>query len=326
MLPKSSGKGLLGGKSASGNVTVVDARFYRSSARNAKVAFYLTAIIVGLLAAVIAADWMHPILALFYGALIGIGLGAIVWAVVRIWPVLRLIWWWLTEIVTAFGLIYGWTVLAGATSTLVMAVVVAILVGVPAAYGPVRRRIVALAWCVIVRHRLRTCFAQFITANRSGSLPLIGIAYPTPVGERVSITLRPGLSLSDLQTRLDKLAVGCRAAAVTVEQASSTNAARIRIDIKRRDVLTATVDSPLVDHVDDQGDELDPSTVVGAPTLALVPTALDLPDVTKPATPPASKPSPASRDTGNGRKPASRPTNNGASSGATDGDDLADWI
>jgi hypothetical protein len=326
MLSKSSGNGLLGGKSSSGNVTVVDARFYRSSARNAKVAFYLTAIIVGLLAAVIAADRMHPILALFYGALIGIGLGGIVWAVVRIWPVLRLIWWWLTEILTATGLIYGWTVLAGATSTLVMAAVVAAVVGVPTAVGPVRRRIVAIAWCVIVRHRLRTCFAQFITANKSGSLPLIGIARPTPVGERVSIYLRPGLAMSDLQTRLDKLAVGCHAAAVTVERASSTNAARIRIDIKRRDVLTAKVNSPLVDHVDgDRDDELDPASVTRAPTLALVPTALDLPDVTTPVIPPASKPSPHPR-TGNGHKasPAPHPSGNGTA--AADADDVTQWI
>jgi hypothetical protein len=132
--------------------------------------------------------------------------------------------------------------------------------------------------------------------------------------------------MSDLQTRPDKLAVGCRAAAVTVEQASSTNAARVRIDIKRRDVLTAIVDSPLVEHLEDQADELDPTTVVGAPTLALVPTALDLPDVTKPPTPPAGKPSPHPRDTGNGRKATSapHPSNNGTAT--ADADDVSQWI
>ena len=64
----------------------------------------------------------------------------------------------------------------------------------------VRRPIVALGWCFVVRHRLRTCFAQFIVANQSGSLPLILAARPTPVGERVWIYLRPGLSVNELQS------------------------------------------------------------------------------------------------------------------------------
>src|SRR3954452_20538314 len=112
-MSKSSPTGLFGGR-AGGQITVVDARFYRSSARNAKVAFYLTTIIVWLLAAVIASDRMHPILGLFYGALIAIPTGVVVWTVVRVWPVLRLIWWWLPELVLSTGGIYAWTVLADA--------------------------------------------------------------------------------------------------------------------------------------------------------------------------------------------------------------------
>ena len=56
------------------------------------------------------------------------------------------------------------------------------------------RHIIAVAWCLIVRHRIRTCFAQFIISNQSGSLPLILWARPTPVGERVWVWLRTGLS------------------------------------------------------------------------------------------------------------------------------------
>jgi hypothetical protein len=320
MLSKSSPNRVFGGKSAAGTVTVLETKVHRSSARKAKMAFYLTAIIVGLLAATVASDRMHPILALFVGAAIGTPVGAIAWVLVRVWPVIRLIWWWLPEIGLAVTAVYGWTALARHTPAVGRLVVLVLVLGVPAIVGPARRRIVALAWCLIVRHRLRTCFAQFITANQAGTLPLIGIARPTPVGERVHIYLRPGLSLADLESRLDKLAVGCHAATVTVERASAANAARVRIDVKRREVLDATVASPLVDLVD----ELDPATAVTAPTLSLVPTALDLPDITTPA----GKPAPTQRDNGNGRKPAPATTanGNGGGSGATDADDINQWI
>lgn len=326
MSSKSSGNRLFGGKT--GQVTVIDGRFHRSSARHAKVAFYLAAIIVGLLVAAIATDRMHPIAALFYGALVGVPVGAFVWTIVRIWPILRLIWWWFPEILLSTGTIYGWTVLATATSPVVMVAVIAVVVGVPAAVRPIRNRIIAVAWCVIVRHRLRTCFAQFITANKSGSLPLIGIAYPTPIGERVTIWLRPGLSIKDLESRLDKLAVGCSAATVTVEKASETNAARVRLDIKRRQVLTDDVASPLVDLVPDpNGDDTDSvKTDVDdsfVPTLMAVPTALDLPDVIKLA--------PADNGKANGHKPNGRraPSVNGADTitgPVSTADDVSDWI
>src|SRR3712207_186907 len=126
-------------------------------------------------------------------------------------------------------------------------VVVGLFVGLPALSPPIRRRVIALGWCVIVRHRLRVCFAQFIIGNQSGSLPFILWARPTPVGERVWVYLRPGLSLADLQGRLEKIAVACHAKTCVVEHASDGNAAYLRFDIKRREVLHAAVDSPLVD-------------------------------------------------------------------------------
>ena len=63
-MSKSSPLRLFGGKSSHA-VTVIDARVHRSTARNARMAFILTALIVGLLAATVAADRMHPILAAF---------------------------------------------------------------------------------------------------------------------------------------------------------------------------------------------------------------------------------------------------------------------
>ncbi|MDI6098187.1 hypothetical protein QLQ12_06165 [Actinoplanes sp. NEAU-A12] len=279
----------------SGTVTVIEQKVSRSSARNARIAFIITAIIVGLLAMSVASDQMHPILAGLLAAPIAFVAGALLWMLFRIWPVLRILWWWTPEIGAGLALVYGWITLANTTPAPVTFAIMAILAGVPAAVPAIRRRITALAWCFIVRHRLRVCFSQFIIANKSGSLPLILWARPTPVGERVWVYLRPGLSLSRLQKRLDEIAVTCHASSVLVELASdSKKAAYLRFDIKRREVLTAKVNSPLLSVID----TTNIPTASTAPTD--VPTALDLPDV------PAESPlvtATKSATNGNGKKP-----------------------
>lgn len=307
------------GRGSVGTVTVLEARVLRSSARYARLGFVVTAFVVGLLTMSIAADRLHPIVALLLGLVTGIVCGACVWLLIRIWPVVRLLWWWATEIIIAVDLVSGWTMLARHTSLVVRLLIVAIVVGVPASIPPVRRLVVSMAWCLIVRHRLRTCFAQFIISNQSGSLPLILVAWPTPVGERVWIYLRPGLSMADLESRLDKIAVACHATSVIVERAGSS-AAFLRLDVKRREVLTTTVDSPLVDLVD-------PDTPATVRIPGDVPTALDLPDVhrhpDKPVT--SSRVEPA--------KPRPVPVTTPAASSSLvpvvtgpDGEDVSDYI
>jgi hypothetical protein len=280
----------------SGTVTVIEQKVLRSSARNARMAFIITALLVGILAMSVASDHMHPILAGLLATLIAFVVGALVWLLVRVWPVLRLLWWWTPEISAGMALTYGWITLANATPALLTLAVMAPLVGIPTAVPAIRRRVTALGWCFIVRHRLRVCFSQFIIANKSGSLPLILWARPTPVGERVWVYLRPGLSLSRLQSRLDEIAVTCHASSVLVELASqSKKAAYLRFDIKRREVLTAKVSSPLTGVIDTE----DMPSAYTAPTD--VPTALDLPDV--PAETPMA--TAAKTVTGpNGKKPA----------------------
>jgi hypothetical protein len=323
-MPKSSRSslgGLLGGRRG-GTVTVIEDRVHRSTARNAKLAFWVTTITVALVVATVLADRIHPILALLCGVFAGPIIGAIVWMLVRIWPVLRLLWWWLPEILLAPSIAYGFTALAYHTNDILRLVVLAIVVGVPAAVPAVRRRLVAVAWCLIVRHRLRVCFSQFIIANRSGSLPLILLARPTPVGERVWIYLRTGLSLKEIQARADKIAVTCHARQITAEPASDRNAALIRVDIKRREVFTTTVVNPLAGLVD-------PDTPQRVRDLGLVPTALDLPDVADPATTNgagASNGKPAvTEKPGSSRKPS--PTVVPAPVAVSaDGEDISDYI
>jgi hypothetical protein len=297
---------------------VIEAKVHRSSQRHARFAFIITAILVGLVTMIVASATMHPILAAFFGAAVGAPSGALVWVLFRIWPVIRLVWWWFLEIAFVTAVMYGWVQLAQHTPMWVRFVVVGLVVGVPALIPAVRRRLIAVGWCVIVRHRLRVCFTQFIVSNQSGSLPLILWARPTPVGERVWVYLRPGLSVADLQGRLDKIAVACHASTVLVERASEGNSAYLRFDIKRREVLTANVGSPLVDAVD-------PTAPKVPRQPATVPTALDLPDVTDVVIPLTPKPAArtaataASAAPANGKKPAA------PAEGAA-GDDITDWI
>jgi len=296
-----------------GTVTVIEEPVMRSYRRKAKIVFYLTAVITGALGATVAASKWHPVIALGVGLVLALVMGTIVGAVVAAWPILRALWWWTPETVICGSVIYGWIELAEHTTLLYRLAVMAVICGVPAALKPVRARINQVTWCLVTRHRIRTCFSEFIIANRTGSLPLILWARPTPVGERVWIWLRPGLSLDDLLDRLDKIAVACWATAALAEVASRSNAAFIRVDIKRRDVLGGTVTSPLLDMIKS-------GTPATQRDTAQVPAALDLPQVTASEVTPV-KPTPLRRP--DPRMPAA------AASPAPDKDipaDIADWV
>jgi hypothetical protein len=298
-----------------GTITVIEEPVLRSYRRKAKIVFYVTWVIVGVLAATVAASKWHPILALLAGLAAGLIVGAIAGAIVTAWPIIRAIWWWTPETVIIGGLVVGWIELADHTTLLYRLAAVVVIVGVPAAIRPVRTRINALTWCLVTRHRVRTCFSEFIITNRTASLPLILWARPTPVGERVWIWLRPGLDLDDLLDRLDKIAVACWATAAVAEAASRPNAALVRLDIKRREALTRTITSPLLDMIKS-----------GAPATqrdqADIPAALDLPQV------PASdvipiKPTPLRRPDTTAKAPSAASLSSPVSGAQSD---IEDWI
>ncbi len=256
----------------SGTITVIEEPVMRSYRRKAKIVFYVTWVIIAALTATVAASKWHPILALAAGIAAGLITATITAAIVAAWPVIRAIWWWIPETLIAASLIFGWIELADHTTLLYRLVSVVLILGVPAAIRPVRDRLHQVLWCLVTRHRIRTCFSEFIITNRTGSLPLILWAVPTPVGERVWIWLRPGLAIDDLQDRLDKIAVACWATAAVAEAASRSNAAFIRVDIKRRDALTTTITSPLLELIKT-------STTPDPRDDVPVPDALDLPEV-----------------------------------------------
>ena len=308
----SSNRGMFG--RGNGTITVIEEPVMRSYRRKGKIVFYVTLVIVAALTATVAASKWPPLLALFAGLVLGTVIASIAAGIVIAWPVIRAIWWWAPETGIAGSLIFGWVELAEHTNLYWRLAVVFVITGIPAAIRPVRAGINQVLWCLVTRHRIRTCFSEFIITNRTGSLPLILWAIPTPVGERVWIWLRPGLSLDDLTNRLDKIAVACWASTALVDTASRSNAAFIRLDIKRREVLTGTITSPLLGIIKS-----------GAPASerddAEIPTALDLPEV------PASevvttRPVPLKRP--DGPRWPDRPSS--APPAASDGSDVSDWI
>jgi hypothetical protein len=275
-MPKSNRRTPFGRRA--GTVTVIDEPVMRSYIQKAKIVFYTTWAAVGLLAATVLVSKWEPklgatgaaIVSLLAGGLIGL-LPALVLAVlVAAWPVLRAIWWWLPELAVTGGLFAGWAEVAGHTTLLLRLIVTAAMIAVPAGIGPLRRGLYRIAWCLVSRHRIRTCFSEFILANRTGSLPLILAARPTPAGERMWVWLRPGLCLSDVQEQAEEIAAACWASAVVADQASASNSALVRIDIKRRDPLTGTVGSPLTQLL---------GSITPRRGNAPAPVALDLPDI-----------------------------------------------
>jgi hypothetical protein len=250
-VPKSSRPNMFGTNNRGQAVTVIEARTRYSQRRKATVAFWVTLFTIGLLTGTVASHYWHPIVCGLFGAVVGAVLGAVLFALIIAWPVLRIVWWWLPEIGLGVGVVYGWTWLMMATPLWLALTIVSVGVGLPAAFRRSRQLVWAPVWCLTVRHRLRTCFAAFIATNRSGTLPLILWARPTPAGERVWIWLRPGLSIKDLEQdgQVQKLAVACWANEARVTRASRRYAAFIRVDITRRDPLADTIVSNLPDRV-----------------------------------------------------------------------------
>jgi hypothetical protein len=250
-VPKSTRRNLFGTNNKGQTVTVIEAPMRYSQRRKAIIAFWVTWFVVGLLTGTVLSHYLHPILGGLIGLVAGAILGAVLFALIVAWPVLRIIWHWLPEIGLGLGAVYGWTWLMTATPLWLALVLVFAGVGGPAAFRRSRYWVMAPLWCLIVRHRLRMCFAAFIATNREGTLPLVLLARPTPAGERVWLWLRPGLSIRDLEQdgQVQKLAVACWANEARVTRASRKYAAFIRVDITRREPLANTVLSNLPDHV-----------------------------------------------------------------------------
>ncbi len=276
-----SDRKLLGG-SPVGAVSIVERPVSQWYAQRARVTFAVVALVSAVVTAAVVSVFAPLLLAIPAGVLAGLVVGFVAAVLVRVWPVLRVLWWWLFELSAAAVLLVGWSVLARqvspwfATSVLLVAVLLVVVV------APVRRFVAAWLGCVVVRHRLRSCFAGIVRGSggvRPGSLPLVLWARPTPAGQRVWLWLRPGLELADLDNKCGRIAVACIAKQVRVVAASERYAALIRVDVARRDPLAVRIDSPLA--------LLIPSLRTGSaevPVLPAVPlVGLELADIEEPA-------------------------------------------
>jgi MFS family permease len=225
--------------------------------------------------AAIGATLSNLVMGLAIGLFAGAVLGVAVCAVMVIWPVVRMVWHWLAEILAAATLTAAVSSVVGVMGSWWWAAVFAVPVGLGATLRPVRRRVLAVVWCAVVRHRLRVCFASFIRARNRlhpALAPLVLLARPTPAGERVWVWLRAGLDVAELETHTGKMAVACWASEVQVS-VSRRYAALVRIDVTRRDPLRLLVASPLAARVPGQRASVEPD----AAALAIL--ALDLDDV-----------------------------------------------
>lgn len=254
----------------SADVNVIDPSVQRSSKRRAKIAFMVSGLLAWALAAEILSSFIHPVLAILAGILPAFLVAVLVGLAVLVWPVARILVHWWVEIALVAVLLLGVSELYHVAAGPVVIGVLLSLAGGLMLPAPLRRRTISWAWCVISRHRLRVSFAAYIRGNREGTLPFILHAKPTPVGERVVVWLRPGLSLDELKNRQEQLAVSCWAKNVTVESASSKYAALLVFNIKRHNTLDGAVDSPLADT---------PAAPAREKTATADVTALDLTDV-----------------------------------------------
>jgi len=112
-----------------------------------------------------------------------------------------------------------------------------------------RRWLLAGLGCVVTRYRLRTALIELRLTTRAGRLPLVLWLAPTPVGERVWLWCRAGISAEDIADEIDGIRAACCARDIRVIR-DRRWAALVTVDVIRRDPLAAAtpVTSPLAAH------------------------------------------------------------------------------
>ncbi|GAB1693434.1 hypothetical protein [Krasilnikovia sp. M28-CT-15] len=232
-----------------GAITIVETPVSQWYARKARVTVAVVGVAVDAVVTAVLSVFCPLLLAVALGALAGLACGVLAGVLVRVWPVLRVLWWWSFEIASAALVVGGPVTVAHLAGRWVALAVVVLVPALAVVVGPVRRLLAMWSWVPVVRHRLRLCFAGIVRGAggvRPGSLPLVLWSRPTPAGERVWLWLRPGLELADLDGKAGRIAVACWAKQVRILPASDRYAALLRVDVARRDPLAGRVESPLV--------------------------------------------------------------------------------
>lgn len=133
------------------------------------------------------------------------------------------------------GSVWTWVCVAGVT-------------GLVAVWPGLRRFTVHRVWCVLDRHRIRTCLrnAKVRTMNLDGALPFLVWARPTKTGERVWMWIRAGSSPEELEHVLPHIGSACYAREARLHRVRKMTTI-VAFEVIRRDPLEKhdTIESPL---------------------------------------------------------------------------------
>jgi hypothetical protein len=186
----------------------------------------------------------------------------------------------------------GWVGVIARHTVITELVILVVLLVIPGTRRILSRR----CWAVLDRHRIRACFIETRTMTPSGGLPFLLWSSPSPVGERIRVWLRAGLSVNDVTPLVSELAVACYAADARVE-VSTRVSTYVIIEIIRRDPLTGRrlVRSNLADLLPEMSGEYADEAFRPLPDRATLPTP----------TPPAQHPTVTGT---RGKKPSHRAT------------------
>jgi hypothetical protein len=244
------------------------------------------------------------------------------------------VWRWRVELLTLITLVIAWVLLAyqlpaswpSWTVPVILAGVIVLMGVVPASRRFVMRRV----WCVFTRHRVRKCFVQSRVMTHEGLLPLFMWTRPTPVGDRLWLWLRPGLSARDIENVADRIAAACWAVTVRV-RVSGKRAAVVSVEVIRRDPLASPgpLSSPLLQGVDKRHFDTEVD-VVALPDRSMVIPAPSVQSTTVRGDEPVTDPAPAARGGASKRTSTRTPAvaENSTESAAVSwsGKDVSDYV
>ncbi len=162
--------------------------------------------------------------------------------------VLRWVFRHLPALLSLVVLAWLWSTVAGAVgrgwAAVLFVAVAAVLVALPWS----RRVLLVVLGCLVTQTRLRTGFIELRLTTHIGRLPLVLWLTPTPVGERVWLWCRAGVSPEDIADETDGLRSACFAREVRLTRDRRWSSLVV-LDVVRRDPLAAgrPVASPLAD-------------------------------------------------------------------------------
>lgn len=132
--------------------------------------------------------------------------------------VLAVAWRWRYEALLAVVTTLGTCLLAEAAGWLGTCIITGFTAGLVILVRPLRAQAVALAWCIVTPHRVRTGMAQAWVHSRDGKIPVVLRTSRQRYGERVHVWCRAGTSAEDFVWASHLIAAACWAREVRVSR------------------------------------------------------------------------------------------------------------